>query len=348
MKMNTINTTTSIKTLFVVLLALLVFSSCKKDEDTPTPEDGNGGPNVDVKNLDASDGYVFYSLTTGTEVSKTDSNSTQWDIAFNATTIIINGGESGPGAGGALLLNKLYDEVTEAPKSGYDGSQVPKNTYPDRWYSYNLGGNHLIKPIPGKIIVVRTADGRYAKIEIISYYQDIPDLTGKASSDVEPRFYSFNFEIIPVEADVEDLDASTGVNTFLSLSTESTVATADSNSTQWDLGFNGSKIIVNGGATGPGSVEVQWVDGTYDDIQNAPFTGYSTTVDSWYDYDPATHIITPKIGKVLIIKDTNGDYYKLQIVSYYKGNPELEGKSYTELSSKHYTIILEEIAAPAV
>ncbi|MFM7838412.1 MAG: hypothetical protein ACKO6K_02500, partial [Chitinophagaceae bacterium] len=31
--------------------------------------------------------------------------------------------------------------------------------------------NNLITPVPGRILVIRTAQGKYAKVEILNYYR---------------------------------------------------------------------------------------------------------------------------------------------------------------------------------
>jgi hypothetical protein len=48
----------------------------------------------------------------------------------------------------------------------------------------------VITTIPGRLIIVRTATGKYAKVEITSYYKDSP-----ATPDVNsvPRYYNFRF-----------------------------------------------------------------------------------------------------------------------------------------------------------
>ena len=48
-----------------------------------------------------------------------------------------------------------------------------------------------ISPIPGKTIVIRTRDNRYAKIEIVSYYFDAPN--DPNAMDNESRYYTFNY-----------------------------------------------------------------------------------------------------------------------------------------------------------
>ena len=61
------------------------------------------------------------------------------------------------------------------------------------WYNYNSATN-VVSPIAGKVLVIKTHDGKYAKMEILNYYQDAPaNPTG-----VEPsRYYKFNFVYQP-------------------------------------------------------------------------------------------------------------------------------------------------------
>jgi len=69
--------------------------------------------------------FTFFSLSDGEvvlnydEADRSDSASAAWDIAFRGTTILVNGGTSGPGNGAAQVLTAAFDEVTEAPADGY-------------------------------------------------------------------------------------------------------------------------------------------------------------------------------------------------------------------------------------
>ena len=55
----------------------------------------------------------------------------------------------------------------------------------------------LITPTPGKILVFRTADGKYAKVEILSYYKDSPPTPDYRFS--QGRYYTFNYIYQPNE-----------------------------------------------------------------------------------------------------------------------------------------------------
>ncbi len=100
----------------------------------------------------------------------------------------------------------------------------------------------------------------------------------------------------------------------------------------WELGFRRFEIIVNGGISGAEGVEVAILDGAEfealsaapDDavwISDAP-DGDDEDEDpdlafvDWYDYDIATHVLTPK-DRVYLVRGTEGVIFKLQISSYY-------------------------------
>jgi hypothetical protein len=152
--------------------------------DPSTGRDPTTGEAIDT------DRYTFVSLRTGQVVlrydtdARADSNSTAWDLGFQGTNVIVNGGTSGPGNGAALIVEELFEDVTEAPAddelrvdgsaSCDDGSSFAVCPGSDNgWYNYNFQTN-IIAPIPGRTLVVRTADGRYAKVRFVSYYEGAP------------------------------------------------------------------------------------------------------------------------------------------------------------------------------
>lgn len=136
--------------------------------------------------------YHYFSLASGTEVASADAKTNKWDLAFSGTTILTNGGTSGPGQGGALIVEKPFDSITEAPKEGYktdggNGNAIAGGSG-NSWYKYDMSV-HAILPIVGRTILVKTAEGRYAKVEMISYYKGAPE-------DVpteESKYYTFRY-----------------------------------------------------------------------------------------------------------------------------------------------------------
>lgn len=148
-----------------------------------------------IKDLNANTkSYIYFSLATGKEVPGTDAKTKNWDIAFSKTTIATNSGTSGPGGGGAIVLEKPFDQVSEAPKDGYKtdgdaGFAIPGGSG-NSWYKYDMSV-HAILPIPGRTLLVRTANGNVAKLEIISYYKGAPeDVPTEESS-----YYTFRYTI---------------------------------------------------------------------------------------------------------------------------------------------------------
>ena len=135
---------------------------------------------------------TYYSLRTHSIVG--DSASTAWDIALQGTTIYVNGGSSGPGQGAAQVLTGTFEEITEAPAAGYaadseGGLAIPTGSG-NGWYNYNPA-NQTVTPIPGRVLVVRAADGQsYAKIRILSYYRGAP---AEITSESESRYYTFEY-----------------------------------------------------------------------------------------------------------------------------------------------------------
>ena len=58
----------------------------------------------------------------------------------------------------------------------------------------------------------------------------------------------------------------------------------------------------------------------FDAVESAPEEGWlwnnMTLLSDWYDYDPSTHILTPK-DRVYVLQESSGATWKLQIESYY-------------------------------
>lgn len=149
--------------------------------------------------------YTFFSLEKNAIVPNADSASTKWDIAFMATRIITNGGTSGMGQGGAFVYTGLFDDLKIIPADSVFKTDNAPTSYAvtagsgKGWYTYD-GLNNLITPLAGRVLVIRTASGKYAKIEITSYYKGGTTLPATAS-DLEKltkqRYYSFRYAFQP-------------------------------------------------------------------------------------------------------------------------------------------------------
>lgn len=196
--------------LFALLLlgSSLLFTACGNDDPTPSeplqatiykdlPADpivsaGTGQPPA------ATGKFTLFSFASGKVIANADSASNKWDIGFRATRIIFNGGISGPGQAAASLQTGLFDDmktVSDTVNLKSDNAQTlalsPSSG--KGWYNYNPTTN-IISSIPGRVVLLRTADGKFAKMEILSYYKDAPT-TPDASSP--SRYYTFRYVYQP-------------------------------------------------------------------------------------------------------------------------------------------------------
>lgn len=197
---------------FKSVLVLSVFSllaSCSKDdENTPAPVtletktfSNLYAPQTGGQGQPVGGAFTKFSFSQNTTV--TDDS---WDIAFRGTTILVNGGTAigiadeptRTGSGAASIVSNTLAGVTSVPEAS-TFKQDAANTYAittgsgNGWYTYNSSTN-IISPIAGKILVVKTHDGKYAKMEIISYYKDAPANPDATSLT---RYFTFKYVYQP-------------------------------------------------------------------------------------------------------------------------------------------------------
>lgn len=206
----------------LLLSTLLVFAACEKDRfsSDPIPDPYSysvttSGNVTTVRNLPAdtiigmtSQGqpfgagkYSFFSLETGQWIPNADSNSTRWDLAFAGTVVRVNNATSGPGNGGAFVFTGTFESLTSVPvDSTFRVDNHPISYAIPRgsgraWYTYD-GPTNLLTPIPGRTLVIRTASGQRAKVEILNYYRGGVTPAATAPDNVkinEQRYYSFRY-----------------------------------------------------------------------------------------------------------------------------------------------------------
>jgi hypothetical protein len=145
---------------------------------------------------------TYYSLVDNKLIASTDAASTKWDIAFSSTKILVNSGTSGPGLGGAFVFKGLFDDLkTISTDSSFatDNASAASYAIPlgsgKAWYTYD-GLTTLVSPIAGRVLVIKTANGKYAKIEILNYYKGGVTLASTASVNdklFKQRYYTFRY-----------------------------------------------------------------------------------------------------------------------------------------------------------
>ncbi|MCX6218861.1 HmuY family protein [Spirosoma sp.] len=139
--------------------------------------------------------FTLFSFKDNKQVANTDSATNKWDVGFRGTMIIVNGGAIRTGQGGAYVHTGTFDEISTVPASAtfaqdQSATQLAITASSGKgWYNYEPTTN-IISAIPGKVLIIRTGDGKYAKMEILSYYQGgaiTPTSTNVA------RYYTFRY-----------------------------------------------------------------------------------------------------------------------------------------------------------
>lgn len=204
------------------LFLILTLVSCSKSDPAPTPVTATRFDNLPADpatsfdpNTGAPIGYTnkftFFSFSTGAIID--NPSGTNWDLAFRATTILVNGGTSGTGKGAAQIVTGIFDEIVTAPTDGYKQDNDTGGLNPaaapnlnlaiptgsgNAWYVATGGGPSspsVITATAGKIIVLKTADGKFAKLEILSYYKDAPATVNPLRDAA--RYYTFQYVYQP-------------------------------------------------------------------------------------------------------------------------------------------------------
>jgi hypothetical protein len=148
---------------------------------------------------------TYFSLVDNKIVASTDVASTKWDIAFSSTKILVNCGTSGPGIGGAFVYVGLFDALKTIPADSNfatDNSNASRYAIPQTgqtWFIYDEK-TRIITPEAGRVLVIRTALGKYAKIEILNYYKGgiTPPATASDSEKLsKQRYYTFRYAYQP-------------------------------------------------------------------------------------------------------------------------------------------------------
>ena len=122
--------------------------------------------------------------------------------------------------------------------------------------------------------------------------------------------------------------------TYFSFAKSGVVEVADpGNSMNWDLGFQRTKVKLNGGISGAGKGRaIMLTDMDFSEVNEAPAGGYAADSDAnlaivaqseqgWYIYTgPPNHWILPLENRVFVVQAADGTYAKLRFVGFYKDN----------------------------
>jgi hypothetical protein len=193
-------------TLFLSMLTIAIgFTACTKDSPDPvetiitetiTEFGYHAEPTMTPFGPVYTGDYTKFSFSEGGQVEGDN-----WDIAFRSTHIIVNGGTASDtsqpnrtGNAAVYIINDLMADVTSVDASllMQDGELssaiindlgVGADGGPGAWCEY---ANQTVTPISGKILIIRTHDDKYAKMEITGFYDTNP-------VHIWGGFYTFNY-----------------------------------------------------------------------------------------------------------------------------------------------------------
>jgi len=136
---------------------------------------------------------------------------------------------------------------------------------------------------------------------------------------------------------------------YFSFATGDVVEVEDAeNSEAWDIGFQRTKVKLNGGISGPGmGSAIMLTETTFEAVTEAPADGYKADTDDtlaivpqsekgWYIYTgPPTHSVLPLEGRVFVLKAADGTFAKVQFIGYYKDNENQQDSGFVTFEYVH-------------
>lgn len=319
------------------LAPLLLLAAC---DGSPTGA-GDDTPQVLTVTLDGSAGWAYADLdAAGPAVAVANpGQDAAWDIAVNATSIMLNGGQAGPGGvlGWCLCQNAAASNAqvqaftadgslaaftaATAAAAPADPAQWKADSLASAvtgWWSYDAV-THAVTANPAKTFYLRTAEGTaFAKLRVVALADAQRAHAGKVTLEyaVQP---SATAPLGPVRQATVDVS---GGRVYFDL-LAGTIGTA----ADWDLALEGYDIRVNGGASGGGQAGAVAATEPFDAIGNAAsppatvFRGDSYggvfKAHPWYRYNVtgSDHQVWPTFDVYLLKR---GDtLFKVQVTSYY-------------------------------
>ncbi|WBX72034.1 HmuY family protein [Tenacibaculum retecalamus] len=195
-----------LKSILIVAMLSFVAVSCSENNDiVPGEVSTNQVVNLHAKETTdrsvhpavESGEFVKFSFKSGTIVTNDN-----WDIAFRGTTILVNGGvptgktqePNRTGNAALTIVEGKFSKIKTVPSAAVfkqdaaNALALPKST----WYTYDRE-DHSIDPVTGKVLIIKTNDGHYAKMEIISYYKDMDSSNSANPANSGAQYYTFNY-----------------------------------------------------------------------------------------------------------------------------------------------------------
>jgi hypothetical protein len=175
---------------------------------------------------------IYFSLETKSAINTSFRKTNRWDITFSSIFRSFIGGNNGintsnlgyggPAKGGIMIVDKAFTDVVDIPsddqfKTGsvvvgtddagafgagmgyylydYDGVLMSDGSSDMQHVAYAIADTMVTKTglkLNPRTIIVKTADGHYAKIKIMSIYKDLLDPATWRKTSPHP-FFSFQY-----------------------------------------------------------------------------------------------------------------------------------------------------------
>ena len=316
--------------LLAAVCSLPALNACSSDEieAPPAPVEGE-------LTLDASTAWAYVSLADGEAVTVGNpALEPGWDIGFNATRVMLNGGAAGPGgvAGHCLCQNAAASDAQivaftptgELPAfEAVTSADIPDDSEfePDllvpavrNWYT---GTGATAVAAPENTWLVRLQDGTsFAKLHVTALTAPTAEHAGQVT---------FEYAVQPAAdqgfqpTQTVTLDASSPAS--VDLNTGSTAPAEGA----WDLALEGFTIRLNGGVSGSGTAAAAVATEEFSSVTTASTDPRAYLQDNfggvfnshpWYRYNlTGENIIHPTFDVYLIKR--GADVYKVQLINYY-------------------------------
>jgi len=287
--------------------------------------------------VDARSAWVYVSLADSAVITPAPSaqQSADWDIAFNATNITLNGGEAGPGGvtGFCVCQNSAANPTNpqwlamtaEGEKADFDavtsvpaGATFTADALTPALAGWFTGTGAAALPALDATYFVRLSDSSgVAKVRFVTF--DGPTAANPGRISIEyavaangaAAFGATSTAIVDLRTGAKNVDLSTGQ--------------ATTSATDWDLRLDGWTARVNGGISGPGKGAAAKVDVAFGAATPASTVANALRADVYagvfntsrfYKYNiGGDNRITPTFDVYLVKRGST--VYKLQVTNYY-------------------------------
>lgn len=319
-------------------IAATLLGAIACSDDDPTGPGGGGGESRTIE-VNAVNGWTYLNLESNSTVTVAEPSASEaWDMAFNGTAVMLNGGAAGPGGVSAACdcstwtLAEVEDMTAESELPRFEAATalsipaasafVTDNLLPavTEWYTGSAGTTASANS--AATFLVRQGDpATFLKFRVTS----ISGASLSAPGDVTIEY------ALQDGADFGTVETRTVTvaddQVYVSLTN------GGGSAASWDLLLDGWTVRVNGGVSGSGGVRALRLDVPFATVDMATAGAIPASVyagDSyggifvdypWQVYSgPPLHQVFPTFDVYYVKR--GDDVYKVQLTSYYNAGGE--------------------------